>query len=376
MMVRTSLHELVQGGRALAALDDGKTLLVDGALPGEEVEVALDKRTSHLAMAHVVNIRRASPLRRIPPCPYFDRCGGCGAQYLKDEAQPQAKAAMVRDNLRRLAKVDGVPEDPVACGPSWGWRIRVRFHVDLGRKTVGFFSERSHEVVPLDGCPVLDPRLGALLADKRRLLEEGRKAMFAGRGRDGVFEVPCFCGDEALSFDDTPVRRSSGDVVLWASARVFFQSNPYVLAAMGAFVRTWAKGTLLDLYSGVGTLSAFAGPSHPVTLVERQPECRNLARRNVPWGKAFSGDAGKWKEAGRPDTVLVDPPRVGLDAQVPALIASWRPSRILYLSCNSVTLARDVERICRFGYRPVRLAVFDMYPQTWEQEAGLVLEKE
>ena len=126
-----------------------------------------------------------------------------------------------------------------------------------------------------------------------------------------------------------------------------------------------------------GYVAAIAAAKHgkQVTLVEKNPSCRVLACRNVPWGKAFTGDAGRFKARGPIDLVLVDPPRTGLDKEVPSLIASWKPARVLYMSCNSVTLARDVARFLQVGYAPKRLAVFDMYPQTWEQEACIVLDR-
>ncbi len=370
------IETLVQGGLGLAKCEDGKILLVDGALPGERVDVEIDRKSRNVDFAHVVNILSSSPERAFPACPKYGACGGCNLQHLDSEVQGRVKDALVKENLRRIAHIEKIPCDPVSCGPAWGWRIRCRFHVDLVHREVGFLAPKSSRLVPLDDCPVLSNPLRELLREKGQLLAEGRKAMFQGRGAHGLFEVPCFAGNEGISFDDKPVHISVFGVEFLASGNVFFQSNRMVLPSMAAFVKKWGEGErVIDLFSGVGTLSAFLGERESVTLVERNPSCRVLAQKNVPWGKAFTGDAARFSPKGAVDLVMVDPPRVGLDGKVPAMIASWRPKRVLYMSCNSVTLARDASLFVKEGYYPRHLAVFDMYPQTWEQEACLVLDR-
>ena len=374
MIVQT--ENLVQGGLALAKDPEGKILLVDGALSGETVDVQVDRTTSTVGFAHVTNILSASPARVFPACPVYQSCGGCNLQHLASGLQAEMKDALVKENLRRIAGVEDVPSDPVASGPAWGWRIRSRFHVDLVHGKVGFLASKSNQLVALDDCPVLVGSLRNLIREKKQLLAEGRKAMFQGKGTRGLFEVSCFAGDDGISFDGKPVHISVAGIDFLVSGNVFFQSNREVLPAMASFIRRWGEGNrVIDLYSGVGTLSAFLGEREQVTLVEKNPSCRVLACRNVPWGKAFTGDAGRFKARGPIDLVLVDPPRTGLDKEVPSLIASWKPARVLYMSCNSVTLARDVARFLQVGYAPKRLAVFDMYPQTWEQEACIVLDR-
>ncbi|MDD7201456.1 MAG: class I SAM-dependent RNA methyltransferase [Sphaerochaetaceae bacterium] len=374
MIVRT--ESLVQGGLALAKDPEGKILLVDGALSGETVDAQVDRTTASVSFAHVTNILSANPDRVFPACPVYQACGGCNLQHLASDKQAEVKDALVKENLRRIANVKDIPSDPVASGPAWGWRIRCRFHVDLVHGKVGFLASKSNQLVALDDCPVLVDSLRNLLQEKKQLLVEGRKAMFRGKGTRGFFEVACFAGDDGVSFDEKPVHVSVAGVDFLVSGKVFFQSNREVLPAMASFIRRWGEGDrIVDLYSGVGTLSAFLGERDHVALVEKNPSCRALASRNVPWGKAFTGDAGRFKARGPIDLVLVDPPRLGLDKGVPSLIASWKPRRILYMSCNSVTLARDVARFLQVGYAPRRLAVFDMYPQTWEQEACVVLDR-
>lgn len=366
-------ERLVQGGLALAHGPDGRVILIDGALPGEKVEIAEDRRGSDFIRAHVKDILSPSPDRVEPLCPFYGTCGGCNLQHLESGKQAQVKEDLVKENLRRIAGIDGIPTEPVASGPAWGWRIRTRFHVDVGAKKAGFLRAGSSALVPLSDCPLLSGGLRNLLRDRSALWELGRKAMFSGANpKNGLFDVPAVEGDEGVSTGSRTVH--IGGMAL--NALTFFQSNRAVLPAMEAFVRENAvEGSVVDLYSGVGTLSHAIGSRPRVVLVEKNPACLGYAKENVPWGRAFTGDAGRFRPPFPVDNVVVDPPRTGLDAKVPALIASWKPRRILAMSCNSMTLARDLKRLCALGYVPLKLKVFDMYPQTWEQEACVVLER-
>ena len=159
------------------------------------------------------------------------------------------------------------------------------------------------------------------------------------------------------------------------SANVFFQSNPRVLPKLFDFVKEHTIGdNVMDLYSGVGTFSAlFEGSGKTVYAVERQKECLALARINAPSAISFSDDVAIWgRKSGRHvDTVIVDPPRVGLDKGVPEMISSWKPERIIYVSCNSVTAARDLPLFT--GYRIDRVKVFDFYPGSSHEEIAAVL---
>jgi 23S rRNA (uracil1939-C5)-methyltransferase len=374
--MKARAETLVQGGVALSHDENGRILFIDGALPGEEVEVSVDKRTPDYTSCHVENILCASPDRVFPKCPFYGECGGCNLQMLSDGAQPEVKENLVRENLRRVAGIDAVPMDEMATGPMWGYRLRTRFHVDLAKKEVGYLGRKSNRLVPVDDCPILEKELNVLLKDKRQLLEQARKLMFLNKGKDGLFEVPVISGKDGLSFGEEVVHVDALSHCFAVSASVFFQGNRFVLPSMGQFVRDEAVGErVMDLYSGVGTFSAFVGKREKNILVEREPRCLSLARLNVPFGSPFSMDVAKWKGKEKVDTVIVDPPRGGLLGTVPSLIASWEPDRVIYMSCNTVTLARDAARFIALGYVPVRLKVFDLYPQTFEQEACLVFDR-
>jgi 23S rRNA (uracil1939-C5)-methyltransferase len=367
-------ERLVQGGLGFSRSSDGKILLIEGALPGETVECQVDRVTPDYQVAHVTGVLAPSPDRVQPRCPYYGICGGCDLQILSDARQAQTKEDLVRENLRRIGGISSLPSLGVASGPPWGYRCRARFHVRLTSKEVGFLGRRSNTLVPVEDCPVLVHPLRDLLKDKHRLWDAARQVMFSGGGEDGVFAVNAFAGDDGVTTDRTVVHLEAGGVRFCVDGQVFFQGNRFVLPQMGEFVRNAVVGErVMDLYGGVGTFSAFIGKDKQIVLVEKDRSCLRLAKENAPFARSYAGDVKDWVSKEGVDTVVLDPPRIGLDRKVPSLVAGWKPQRVIYMSCNSVTLARDLALFASAGYHPLQMKVFDMYPQTFGQEACVVL---
>ncbi len=317
-------------------------------------------------------------------------CGGCDFQYAKDDKQGVLKEGIVLDNIKRLAGIDpaSFTTEKLETGPAWGgYRNRVRFHVDIAERKVGFLARKSKSLVPIDHCPILCKKLNALLENPDRLFKAARSLMFSNRGggRSGFIEVPAFSGDDEVSLLDEVVKTTVGDHIFFVTASVFFQSNKYLLPALTSYVASHAVGgdTVMDLYSGGvgGTFSAFLQqPLRRVIAVERQKQCLSLAKRHTPPDCEFYSEPveswAKDQRGGSVDTVVVDPPRVGLDASLPSLIASWKSSRIIYVSCNSVTLGRDLQRFASEGYTLTQVKVFDLYPpQTFHSEVVAILDR-
>lgn len=178
---------------------------------------------------------------------------------------------------------------------------------------------------------------------------------------------------------DKEIDITVGEKRFFVTSEVFFQSNRYLTAALGEYVADKAIGTsVMDLYSGVGTFSAFlAQPGRRIVAVERQKQCLQLAKKHLGDCEFYTDAVEVWAKRQYPsvDTVVVDPPRTGLDQGVPSLIASWKPQRIVYVSCNSVTLARDLQRFASEGYTVTTVRVFDLYPQTFHHEVVVVLDR-
>ncbi len=376
------IEKLVQGGEGLTTGEEGKRILVEGVLPGELVELTDFQEKAGYIRAKKARLLQASEERIAPSCPYWGVCGGCDFQYADAPFQAKLKESIVLDTITRLGGIDpdSYTVSQVVSSPGWGYRSRVRFHVDLAERKVGFLGRRSNTLVPIEHCPILNEKLNALLARPERLFASAREQMFKNRkGRGGFLEVPAFSGDEEISLLENVVSVTVLGHVFFVSASVFFQSNERLLPSLVEYVASHAQGsTVMDLYSGVGTFSAFLQrEGRQVIAVERQKECLSLAKRHTPHCQFFSEPVERWAKVhtGQVDTVVVDPPRQGLDASLPSLIASWNAHRLIYVSCNSVTLGRDLQRFASEGYTLKQVKVFDLYPQTFHSEVVAILDR-
>jgi 23S rRNA (uracil1939-C5)-methyltransferase len=380
MVVR--IEKLVQGGSGFSRLESGENLFVQGALAGELVEYEIDRVKKGYINAHVTKVLEASLDRVEPPCPYYGICGGCDLQHLDSAKQTQAKLSLVLENLERIGSIDkeSLVVEPSASGPSWAYRSRVRFHVDLATNNIGFLAKKSNTLVPIATCPILVDSLNEVLARKNAIIEAARRQKASNKpGKTPYVEINAFAGDKKISFGEEPVLATVDGHGFWVSAKVFFQGNRFLLPDMGRFVQTHCLGNeVMDLYSGVGTFSAFlAKKGRSIVAVERDMLCLSLAKKNIPGVEFFTDSVEQWGKARKKsvETVVVDPPRTGLDDSVPLQIARWEPKRIIYVSCDSVTLARDLQRFSEQGYTAKVLKVFDLYPQTFHQEVAVVLDR-
>ncbi|MCH3918708.1 MAG: class I SAM-dependent RNA methyltransferase [Spirochaetia bacterium] len=378
--MQIDIAKMVEGGKGLGFLSSGKAVLVKGALPGETVRITVENEGASYCNASVLEVIVPSSHRVKPQCPFYGRCGGCDLQHVATAYQAELKQQIVMDNLCRLGHVDPDHLDiqDWADGPGFGYRNRVRFHFDFADGTAGFLSEQSNDLVAVDHCPVLCDSLDRLLKEKKDLLKSAaRDSMFKGQTGKGKFiEIPAFAGDDGISFGDRIVHVKVADHTYAVTSQVFFQSNRFLLASLLKYVAGMVPpGRTMDLYSGVGTFSAVL-PAGTIA-VEKQKACLKLAGINAPQATCFANTVEKWIASHRRtvDTIVVDPPRSGLDRSVPNLLSASEAKRIIYVSCNSVTLSRDVAMLADKGYRLCSIKVFDFNPQTHRTECVAVLNK-
>ncbi|GEK72362.1 MULTISPECIES: TRAM domain-containing protein [Halomonas] len=424
-----TIDGLAHDGRGVGRLGDGKTVFVDGALPGERVEIAVHRTRQRFDEAHVREVVEASPERVTPPCAHYGTCGGCDLQHLSLDGQRRHKQAVLRELLARQGIApDGEPELLAEAGEGYRRRARLGVKVDAdGRVLLGFRARHSHRLVDLDDCPILVPALAALLAPLHRHLAE--------------LEAPRQVGHLELSSSDAGVtlvirqlREHDGDTRRWCefalarglhlarwvgresptfewltpapdlhahlavderSLRLgfapgdFLQANEAVNQRMVTEALAWlsplAPGErVLDLFAGVGNFSLpLAALGAEVTAVEGSPamveRLADNARRNALELTARQADLSRAEALGTlldvPGLrqVLLDPPRDGAEAVCRALAERPVP-RVLYVSCDPATLARDAAHLVRAGYVIQRWAVADMFAHTAHLESMLLLE--
>ena len=378
--MQVKIEKLTQNAIGLAHTADGKILFVPQTLPGEEVFVKKFSQKKGYFLCEDFEIVKESELRIKSSCPYSNICGGCDFDFVSPKDSAYLKEEIVKDNITRISKLNELPPFlPPAYSDNESYRARCRIHVSLKDKRAGFLKKDSNELITIKSCPRLEKKLNEEVFLSDDFLKRNRGLMFQKgiNRKTGLVELSLFCGDDKISVENEEVIRSVDNINYHVSANVFFQSNLIVLPELFNFVRENVVGNkIMDLYSGVGTFSAlFENSDKDIIAVERQKECLRLSQKNAPAAKSITDDVFKFasKTKTHVDTVIVDPPRIGLDKGVPELIMSFKPERIIYISCDSVTLARDIPLFS--NYRISKARIFDFYYASSHCECAVVLDR-
>jgi 23S rRNA (uracil1939-C5)-methyltransferase len=411
--VQLRIIKMVQGGNGMARLPDGRVCFVQGALPGELCEVELTFQKKDFTRGRVVSVVEPSPDRVVPKCPLYGKCGGCSLQHLESSKQAKYMEQVERENFRRLAHAE-LPENFVIhTGNSWGYRNRARvvpqFVRDGGCSGFAFREQESNALIPFENCPVLTPALNEFLqGPARKLFASGvlpRPGRFAQPDEvslnvfdNGKGEVSYFyrgMSREEFQKNAVSVVEIEGRKIE-ADASVFFQSNLGLLPELVKSVRravdeglsngNACNDWLIDLFSGVGFFAALLQDKFKrVTTVERDEGCLKHAKNNLSvTGPAatsvenVSAPAEDWLArhvVDIPATLIVDPPRTGLPGEALDAIVRSSVKRLIYVSCDPVTLARDYAKLATAGFKLDHAEGFAFYPQTPHLEMLFILSR-
>lgn len=428
------IERLAAGGDGVGRLEDGRTIFVPRTAPGDLIEVSDLRLHKRFARGRVGKLVEEGPGRVAPVCRHYerDRCGGCQWQHLDGERQRSAKSAMIGDALRRLGKLDVTDPEVVAADRPFGYRTKVT--LARGRNgELGLHREGEAErIFPLERCELIAPALQELwerVRPHRSLLPKDLERLVLRLDRDGgrhlIAETASqevwtdaralaekLTGGPAVPAGRTPDHPSPqgparGGALpptsLWwrpeggsprvvaggeggtaYPATVFEQVNP----TMGDLVRRWAveqagdvRGKhCWDLYAGIGettamllergaTVESVEGDRRAVELAQKHPALRTSHLAHALAGKVEDLLGG----LPAPDLIITNPPRIGMEERAVDGIRKAAPRRIVYISCDPATLARDVARLGS-GWRVAGLRGFDLFPQTAHVETVLVLE--
>ncbi len=413
--------EVVHGGWCVSRQDDTAwVIFVRHALPGERVRARITQVTSRFCRADAIEILAASPDRVPAPCPYAGpgRCGGCDWQHASLAAQRQLKAAVVGQQLSRLAGLDRevVVEAIPGADDSLGWRTTVSFAVDAAG-TAGLRRHRSREVIGVSECLIAHPLVTAADATGRRW--PGAQSVLvravpapgargtggaAGPGRarlaSRLASLPAAAGDSVLVAGPgtarTPVR-GRGYLTRKAAGRDwrvslggFWQVHPgaadLLADAVLAALDPQPGASALDLYCGAGlfagVLARAVGPDGAVIGIEEDQGAVRDARHNLrewPWARVHRGDVAA--VLGRADAweasiAVLDPPRAGAERAVIGQLCRPGLRRLAYVSCDPATLARDLRLLLDGGWRLADLRAFDAFPMTHHVECLATLTRD
>ena len=367
----------------MIARHDGAIVFVSGSIPGETVDAVVEKvqRGTIWASAKAIIEASGDRLADVPD----GACGGCVFNHIRYERQIEIKRAIIADTFRRLGRI--AIEQPIEVTPSPidGYRMRARLHARAGR--IGFFREGTHSICDAASTRQLRPDT----IDALRAIEAGLVGLSAGA--DAEIELSENIDASARAFYAEPSIPIAGDhtvsdtirgVTLTRGARAFFQANRFLITPLvDHVIASCLEGPLLDLYAGVGLFSLTAATvvHAPVIAVEGDPFSSADLKKNIQAAgggvEAVSKPVEEFlrRSAARPSTVIVDPPRTGLSREALAGALALGAPRLVYVSCDIATLARDARLMLDAGYAIDTVRAFDMFPNTAHIESVMSLSR-
>lgn len=384
------IEKLVYGGAGLAR-QDSHVYLVPKTAPGELITATPRKSKPNFTEASLDQILEPAPERIAPPCPHFDRCGGCHYQHLPYEQQLHWKREILRELFERARLPLDTPIETIA-GPPLGYRNRTQFHFHNNR--VGFLEPASHRLVPAASCPVSSPKINEVLTVLTRLARDRRFPNF-------LKSLEVFTNETGLQFNvvetTSPVAQRFFDWLAkeipgthpgaitypalgynWkVSYRSFFQVNRFLVDALAtATIENLSGAHALDLYAGVGLFSlplarqferVTAVESGKVAMYDLEANAKSYAVSNVRIAQA-NVDSFLTDLTETPDVILADPPRSGLGKVAATQLARIASPELRLVSCDPATLVRDLAVLIPAGYRVAGLTLVDLFPQTFHIE--------
>jgi len=354
-------------GEGVSRLADGKVVFVRGAARGDSLEIVLTRELPKSAHADIVRIISSSAHRIEPDCAIYPECGGCDYRYIMYEEELYAKLQCVNDALKRIGGLTVQLSEILHTGQINGYRNKAVLHSD--GTALGFYKSKSHDVIPVESCLLLKEDINKEI---KRLVRTGTKKkndITIRSGRNGVAE---------------PLEEELDRLVY--DLEGFFQINLNAALLLFQKAREYAalskNETLIDLYCGVGALTLFigrdAGHAFGIELNTAAVKTaqKNAARNKLSHIEFINTDAAsRLTELPTPDCVIVDPPRKGLSNEAIKRIIDFNPTRLVYISCNPATLARDLKEFIGSSYNVSKICAVDMFPRTANIECCCLLER-
>ena len=423
--------------RGVAKLN-GKTIFVNNALPQEIAQIRITQNKAHFAEAQVEQIVQPSPYRRAPACPHYGDCGGCAMQHVEFTAQVAMKQRVFEEQLQRIGKVQPESLLPPVYGTPWHYRSRTRLAVHTsanGKVVLGYQAKRSHKIVGINQCLLLPEHVSGCLG----IIHDALQDMVNVQPKVGIHSVEISVGEGVTAVNIVSqkrqpenvlcalsgcLNRGAGGKTVWqvwqqignakpqavsphdAPPLVFrlpefgltmpFQLgdftqinlplNEIMVARAVRYLDPQPHERIADLFCGLGNFTLplakraaeVVGIEGSATLTQRavaNARANGLPNAQFASADLFAATPETLAALGRFDKMLLDPPRAGAFAVVQALHAPFLPQRIVYISCNPATLARDAAVLASKGYRFATAGMMNLFPQTSHVEAIGVFER-
>jgi len=401
------IKKIIYGGYGLAQIE-GKSLMVDYALPGERVDVEVLKEKRDYILGRAKRVLVGSPERREAPCKYYGLCGGCQLQHMDYLAQIRAKENMLLETLERIGKININSLGQSLYSEEFGYRIKAQFKV--ANNSIGFYERQSHNLVEIDHCLLLHPMINDLIPSLKEL----------ARKIQGLREIHVACSPteeelliKLISEEIIPKEKlrklmenilpkkvvglglyKHGKIYSLGRDFIFVHVGPYrYRVSMDSFIQVnyklWDKfiefavpkdgfDKVLELHCGIGFFSLFlaqrsnfltAYDSNPSAIRDAEYNAKINSVGNATFGLEKGLSALKKHAGDIIDLIFLDPPRAGLSEGEAHLILKNKPKSLVYVSCEPTTLARDLKVLVKGGYKMVNLHMIDNFPNTYHIEA-------
>lgn len=443
--LEVTITDVTASGDGVAKAE-GYPLFIKGGITDDVLNVTVTKTNKSYGFAKINKILIPSPARINPTCPVFENCGGCDFMHIDYNTQKEIKSNIVLNNIQRLGSVaenEYTYEEIIGADHIYGYRNKAQFPIGKseGKIICGFYSKRSHNIVPCNNCLIQNPRINKAVelfleyANEERLSvydEKTHKGILrhiyvrAGHGTEDILvvivtnshkllpdshklisklkEIEGLKGiiqnintdktnlilgkDNLVLFGENSLMSKINDLKFKIASESFFQVNGTQTEKLYGKALEYAdltgKETVFDLYCGVGSISLFlAQKANKVIGVEIVPEAienakENAVLNNISNAEFYAGDCGKIVGdliAGgeSADVVVVDPPRKGCSEELLAFLRDISPQKIVYVSCNSATLARDIKILKEYGYNLQKACAVDMFPMSGHVESVALL---
>lgn len=432
-----NIEALGYEGEGIAKIE-GYPVFIPGALIGEKVKVIITKVKKNFAYGNLLEILEESDKRRIPDCRSYNVCGGCTAQHLSYEEQLDFKFSRVKDCIRKIGGLDdSIVKYPIGMENLYRYRNKVQFPVGMvnGKLSIGFFSEKSHEIIDMDTCLLQDEESEQIIAIIRKWMND---YSIMPAKNDGKFfkkglirhivvrrafntneimvilvttnkEIPyieklietlnsknCAIRSIVQNINDKDTNLVMGEkcITLWGADYIcdyigkykfnisplsFFQVNPVQTEVLYNKALEYADlngdEVVFDAYCGTGTISLFLSQkakmvygveiiSQAIDNAKVNAEINNVKNAQFYVGKSEEIIPQLIKDGIIPDVIVVDPPRKGCDSKLLDALGKAKPRRIVYVSCDPSTLARDLKYLESHGYKTQEIQPVDMFPMT------------
>lgn len=406
------LTDVAFGGDTLGRIE-GEVVFVPFGLPGERARIEIVSRKRDYASAQILEVLRPADERVTPPCPHFGECGGCQWQHATYTLQLAMKRQVVIDQLVRIggfASAELLVRPAIGMVEPWEYRNHIRFSLGRNWGDLGYTYRNSHRLLRVDHCPIAHPSINAVLATIQRRcagLRSHQIAVRVGANTGSLMISPALPMIPELESGQTHLEEEVLDRRFRVAAASFFQVNtkrelrdiPDSISARWAPNRSVPVSiadllallvldrldpqpdqTVVDAYSGVGTLTALIAPhvgtaigieESSAAVLDARANTADLANVRFELGKTEQVLPGLAEE--RVDAVVLDPARVGCAPPVIQALLDRQAPKVVYVSCDPATLARDCKALCAGGYQIQSVEPLDMFPQTYHIESVTTL---